>query len=233
MKRMFISKMEHVEYAQEGEDVMEGGDRSRNAEDEIEPPGDIDDDAEEGEDYGDDGVLLQGLPHAGADHVAAEHLEALARQRLRDDGRYPVLDLLGARVHQLRLQEEVVLARPLPGSGRPLCRRSSARSARSPIEVGRLEPYLEARPAREIDAQVRLAQGDHDKAEQAEPTEDRREYEHLVPQAYEIDMRLLRDLSKFHQMLRLLGLYLASIQSKMVFEPKTAVKRLMMMPMRG
>jgi hypothetical protein len=32
-------------------------------------------------------------------------------------------------------------------------------------------------------------------------------------------------------MLRLLGLYFCRIQSKMVFEPKTAVKRLMMIPM--
>ena len=67
--------------------------------------------------------------------------------------------------------------------------------------------------------------------EKAESHKECGEDEHLVSQAHEIDLRLLCDLSKFHQILRLLGLYLTSIQSKMVFEPKTAVKRLIMMPM--
>ena len=54
-------------------------------------------------------VLLQGLSHARADHVAAQDLEALARQSGRDDVPYLILHFLGACIHDLRFEEKIVL----------------------------------------------------------------------------------------------------------------------------
>ena len=72
--------LEQPEDAQDGQDVVEGGHDGADAEDEFEAPGDIDDNAQHGDDDGDDGLIAQVLADGGPDLGFADHLEIILRQ---------------------------------------------------------------------------------------------------------------------------------------------------------